>query len=62
MDLGNRPVSVDAVFPGGYRDSGLAGLRNRLGYPDGPVAYFGYIDRWRTSGEFEGLEFRSRQR
>jgi hypothetical protein len=29
-----------------------------MGYPEGPVAYFQYIDAWRTSGEFEGLEFR----
>ena len=28
------------------------------GYPEGPSAYFEYIDRWRTSGDFEGLEFR----
>jgi hypothetical protein len=28
------------------------------GYPLGPVAYFDYIDGWRTSGEFSGLEFR----
>jgi putative molybdopterin biosynthesis protein len=25
--------------------------------PDGPVAYFGYIDQWRTNGQFAGLEF-----
>ena len=28
------------------------------GYPEGPVAYFQYIDAWRTSGDFDGLEFR----
>jgi hypothetical protein len=27
------------------------------GYPEGPAAYFDYIDKWRTSGNFEGLEF-----
>ncbi len=27
------------------------------GVPEGPVAYFQYIDRWRSSGDFEGLEF-----
>jgi hypothetical protein len=31
---------------------------NSLGYPEGPVAYFQYIDAWRNSGEFAGLEFR----
>ena len=37
------------------------GRRERLnsaGFPEGPVAYFEYIDRWRRSGEFAGLEFR----
>ena len=48
--------------PGYYNNEGKpTGRRERLnmsGYPQGPVAYFDYIDRWRTSGEFEGLEFR----
>jgi cyclohexanone monooxygenase len=30
------------------------------GYPLGPVAFFDYIDQWRNSGAFEGLEFRTR--
>jgi cyclohexanone monooxygenase len=50
--------------PGYYNNegqpSGIRGLRNMVGYPDGPVAYFAYIDRWRTDGRFEGLDFRSR--
>jgi cyclohexanone monooxygenase len=29
-----------------------------VGYPHGPTAYFAYIDQWRSSGLFEGLEFR----
>jgi len=29
-----------------------------VGYPAGPMAYFKYLDEWRESGEFEGLEFR----
>lgn len=48
--------------PGYYNnEGGPVGRRERLnasGYPQGPMAYFGYIDRWRTSGDFEGLEFR----
>jgi hypothetical protein len=32
---------------------------NASGYPDGPVAYFALIDRWRTSGSFDGLAFRA---
>ncbi len=49
--------------PGYYNnEGGPIGPRERLnasGYPDGPVAFFEYIDRWRSSGEFEGVEFRS---
>ena len=48
--------------PGYYNNEGRPiGRRERLnasGYPEGPVAYFDYIERWRTSGAFEGLEFR----
>ncbi|MEX1104593.1 MAG: NAD(P)/FAD-dependent oxidoreductase [Ilumatobacteraceae bacterium] len=48
--------------PGYYNnEGGEIGRKERLngsGYPEGAVAYFGYIDAWRRSGEFEGLEFR----
>jgi cation diffusion facilitator CzcD-associated flavoprotein CzcO len=38
----------------GYDEAGAFGV----GYPAGPVAFFNYIDAWRTSGAFEGLAFR----
>ncbi len=45
--------------PGYYNnEGGPVGRRQRLnggGYPGGAPAYFDYIDRWRTSGMFEGL-------
>jgi cation diffusion facilitator CzcD-associated flavoprotein CzcO len=48
--------------PGYYNnEGGPIGRRERLnaaGYPDGAPAYFAYIDRWRTSGRFEGLDIR----
>ena len=48
--------------PGYYNNEGQPmGQRERLnasGYPEGPVAYFKYIDQWRESGQFEGLELR----
>jgi len=51
--------------PGYYNNEGRPfGRRERLnvgGYPEGPVAYFAYIDAWRRSGKFEGLEFRRRR-
>src|SRR5262249_12317561 len=50
--------------PGYYNNEGQpvnGGARFGLaGYPLGPAAYFEYIAKWRDSGEFEGLEFRSR--
>jgi cyclohexanone monooxygenase len=48
--------------PGYYNNEGQdAGLRAKLnvGYPAGSSAYFRYLDEWRTSGRFEGLEFRT---
>jgi hypothetical protein len=49
--------------PGYYNNEGRPmGRRERLnmaGFPAGPVAYFQYIERWRTKGDFEGLEFRA---
>ena len=48
--------------PGYYNNEGKpAGRREQLngsGYPEGPVAFFEFIDKWRNSGRFEGLEFR----
>jgi hypothetical protein len=61
---GSNPVigSPDCT-PGYYNNEGRAmGPRealNAAGYAGGPVAYFQYIDAWRRSGEFAGLEFRS---
>ncbi|HZC15507.1 MAG TPA: NAD(P)/FAD-dependent oxidoreductase [Caulobacteraceae bacterium] len=47
--------------PGYYnnegRDPGPAAKLN-VGYPAGASAYFSYIDGWRNSGEFDGVEFR----
>jgi cation diffusion facilitator CzcD-associated flavoprotein CzcO len=49
--------------PGYYNnEGGPMGRRELLNggrYPEGPVAYFTYIDGWRRSGEYEGLEFRA---
>ncbi|GAC1313912.1 MAG: NAD(P)/FAD-dependent oxidoreductase [Acidimicrobiales bacterium] len=47
--------------PGYYNNEGQdPGLRGRLnvGYPRGASAYFSYIDAWRRSGDFDGLDFR----
>jgi cation diffusion facilitator CzcD-associated flavoprotein CzcO len=45
--------------PGYYNNEGHdTGAFLGRGYPYGPSAYFTYIDRWRSAGTFEGLEFR----
>lgn len=47
--------------PGYYNNEGEEpGLKARLnvGYPGGAMAYFRYVDAWRTSGDFDGLTFR----
>ena len=46
--------------PGYYNNEGQpggAGAELFVGYPAGAMAYFQYIDQWRSSGEFEGLAF-----
>jgi cation diffusion facilitator CzcD-associated flavoprotein CzcO len=49
--------------PGYYnnegQEAGPGDMVNRLGFPEGPTAYFEYIADWRSSGEFAGLDFRS---
>jgi cation diffusion facilitator CzcD-associated flavoprotein CzcO len=50
--------------PGYYnnegRPMGAGDQLNSSRYPEGPVAYFEYIDAWRNAGDFEHLEFRKR--
>ena len=48
--------------PGYYNNEGQplndSSRRAMAGYPGGAVAYFAYIDAWRSTGDFKGLEFR----
>ena len=47
--------------PGYYNNEGQPippGAELFVGYPAGAMAYFQYIEEWRNSGEFDGLEFR----
>jgi cation diffusion facilitator CzcD-associated flavoprotein CzcO len=57
--FGNRPDCTPGYYNNEGLEMGRRGMLNSLGYPEGPVAYFKYIDAWRSSGEFVGLEFRS---
>jgi cyclohexanone monooxygenase len=56
-----RMIGAPDCTPGYYnnegREPGPAAKLN-VGHPSGAMAYFKYIDAWRNSGEFEGVEFR----
>jgi len=58
----DRMLSNPDCTPGYYNNEGQpineADRRNAAGYPAGAVAYFEFIDEWRQSGQFEGLDFR----
>jgi cyclohexanone monooxygenase len=50
--------SVDCT-PGYYNNEGQGhSIDWFLGYPGGAMAYFQYLDQWRSKGDFAGLEFR----
>jgi cyclohexanone monooxygenase len=49
--------SLDCT-PGYYNNEGQPGnLEWFLGYPEGAVGYFRYLQEWRSTGDFEGLAF-----
>ncbi|MGA7758451.1 MAG: NAD(P)/FAD-dependent oxidoreductase [Ilumatobacteraceae bacterium] len=54
----NSPDCTPGYYNNEGRPAGRRGRLNSMGYPEGPVAYFQYIDAWRRSGDFDGLEFR----
>jgi hypothetical protein len=63
--LAPNPVMTSflaSCTPGYYNNEGQGASRHSLlvGYSAGAPAYFRYIDQWRTSGEFAGLEFSAR--
>ena len=58
-----RITQMPDCTPGYYNNEGqpIEGRRavlNSMAFPEGPVGYFHYIDEWRSSGDFDGLEFR----
>jgi cation diffusion facilitator CzcD-associated flavoprotein CzcO len=59
--MGRMMMGSPDCTPGYYNNEGQpmgAAARYNVGYPAGASAYFRYIDDWRSSGAFEGLEFR----
>ena len=56
-----RMLGSPDCTPGYYNNEGQdpGPRRLNIGYPAGPLAYFRFIDDWRGSGTFDGLEFRT---
>ncbi len=64
LEHGGRRFGGDPDCTPGYYNNegqpiGRKGILNSSGYPAGPVAYFEFIDTWRSSGDFAGLDFRT---
>jgi cation diffusion facilitator CzcD-associated flavoprotein CzcO len=56
-----RMLGSPDCTPGYYNNEGREpgpAARLHVGHPAGALAYFRYIEAWRNSGQFEGLEFR----
>ncbi|WP_329459462.1 hypothetical protein [Streptomyces sp. NBC_01497] len=55
---GRRGRAADCT-PGYYNSEGRDPGPGRLavGHPDGPSVFFALLERWHTSGSFDGLEF-----
>ena len=56
-----RMMSSPDCTPGYYNNEGKEPTADQflnVGYPQGAMAYFRYIDAWRRSGDFAGLAFR----
>jgi cation diffusion facilitator CzcD-associated flavoprotein CzcO len=54
-------IGTTECTPGYYNNEGQGwgeGVTRAVSYPFGPVAYFKYLNDWRDSGDFEGVEFR----
>jgi cation diffusion facilitator CzcD-associated flavoprotein CzcO len=56
-----RMLGSPDCTPGYYNNEGQPPGRHarlNVGYPQGAMAYFKYLQGWRESGDFDGLEFR----
>ncbi|MEO1060682.1 MAG: NAD(P)/FAD-dependent oxidoreductase [Actinomycetota bacterium] len=57
---GGRMLGSPDCTPGYYNNEGQdpgEAAASFVGYPAGAYAYFQYLEGWRSSGDFEGLEF-----
>ena len=56
-------VGMAGCTPGYYNNEGKAIdqeiARYSGGFPKGPLAFFKYIQEWRSDGKFEGIDFKT---
>lgn len=57
--FGGNPDCTPGYYNNEGQPAGRRGELNSAGFPEGPVAYFEYIRAWRSSGDFQGLDFRA---
>ena len=60
---GRGPIigAMSDCTPGYYNNEGQPlgeGAELMVGHPRGPMAFFKYLEKWRQSRNFKGLEFR----
>ncbi|WCO68120.1 NAD(P)/FAD-dependent oxidoreductase [Iamia majanohamensis] len=60
--FGGQPDCTPGYYNNEGQSAGRRGVLNSAAYPEGPLAFFAYIDEWRRTGDFEGLEMRTRDR
>jgi hypothetical protein len=57
---GQRVLGTADCTPGYYNNEGhpeRGDVDAWRGYPEGPVAFFTYLEGWLSAGDFEGLAF-----
>ena len=55
--LRGNPDCTPGYYNNEGRPMGRRELLNGSGHPGGPVAFFDHLEKWRTSGDFAGLDF-----
>jgi len=58
-----NPTYQKKCTPGYYNSEGSSKISlvvdDLVGYPNGPLAYYEFMEKWRSNGKFEGLSFSS---
>ena len=61
LSTSTQMLADPTCTPGYYNNEGQPmpdEIKSYVGHPGGPIAFFRYIDEWRESGRFDGMEFR----